>query len=101
MGTLSSLLLYLGVIVLGIAIGSLKRVRAKKLAWLSKMQMIAVVLLIFLLGVEIGADERVISSLGTIGISALVITLAALIGSVAAVFLVRRLMKLDRKGRKS
>lgn len=100
MGTLGSLLLYLGVIILGIILGSQKKVRKRKLSWLSKLQTIILVLLIFALGVEIGADERVISSLGTIGVSALVITLMALAGSVAAVWLVRRLMGLDKKGRK-
>ena len=99
MGTLGSLLLYLGVIVLGIVLGSQKKVRKCKLGWLSKFQTIILVLLIFALGVEIGADERVISSLGTIGVSALVITLMALAGSVAAVWLVRRMMGLDKKGR--
>ena len=57
------------------------------------------ILLIFTLGVEIGADEQVVASLGSIGLSALVITLFVLAGSVLAVLLVRKCMGLDRQGR--
>lgn len=99
MGTLGSLLLYLGVIIAGIAVGSLRKVRAAKLNWLSKLQTVVLVLLIFMLGVEIGADDRVISSLGTIGLSALLITVCALIGSIAAIFIVRHLLGMDKYGR--
>ena len=99
LATLQSLGLYLGVIVLGAVIGSRRAVRAKKLAWLGKFQSVALVLLILMLGVEIGSDEQVISSLGAIGVSALAITLLALAGSVLAVVLARKLLKLDRRGR--
>ena len=40
-----------------------------------------------------------ISSLGEIGLSALIITVFALAGSILCVSLVRRLLKLDREGR--
>lgn len=99
MGTLGSLLLYLGMIVAGIAVGSLKPVRKAKLKWLSNLQTVVLVLLIFALGVEIGADERVINSLGTIGVSAFFITVMALIGSIAAIFIVRKFMGMDKHGR--
>lgn len=98
MGTLGSLALYLGVIIAGVFIGSRKAVKKHKLKWLSVVQTIALILMIFMLGVEIGADDRVIASLGTIGLSALFITLLALAGSVLAVLLVRKLFRLDKKG---
>ena len=59
----------------------------------------ALIALIAVLGVEIGADDKVISSLGEIGLSALIITVFALAGSILCVSLVRRLLKLDREGR--
>ena len=101
LSSLQSLALYIGVIALGVFIGSRKMVREKNLKWLGTLQTIALIFLILALGVEIGADEQVISSLGTIGLSALVVTLLALTGSVLAVFGVRKLMKLDREGRKA
>lgn len=101
LSSLQSLALYVGVIALGVFVGSRKAVRAKELKWLGKIQTVALILLILALGVEIGADEQVISSLGSIGLSALVITALALAGSVAAVFLARKLLKLDKFGRRS
>ena len=58
------------------------------------------IVLILILGVEIGSDQRVFASLSEIGVSALVITLFALAGSIACVFLVRKLLGLDREGRR-
>ena len=88
LATLQSLGLYLGVIALGALVGSRRAVRGKELTWLGRLQTVVLILLIFTLGVEIGADEQVVASLGSIGLSALVITLFVLAGSVLAVLLV-------------
>lgn len=94
-----SLLLYIGMLALGILVGSRRSVRSRTLPWLGRLQFVALIVLIAILGVEIGADDKVISSLGEIGLSALVITIFALAGSLLAVTLVRRLLGLDRQGR--
>ena len=94
-----SLLLYIGMLALGILVGSRRSVRSRTLPWLGRLQFVALIVLIAILGVEIGADDKVISSLGEIGLSALVITVFALAGSLLAVTLVRRLLGLDRQGR--
>ena len=91
-----SLLLYIGMLALGVFVGSRKAVRSRPCRWLGPLQSVA---LIAALGVEIGADDQVIASLGEIGLSALAITLFALAGSLLAVTLVRRLLKLDAQGR--
>ena len=94
-----SLLLYIGMLALGILVGSRRSVRSRTLPWLGRLQFVALIILIAILGVAIGADDKVISSLGEIGLSALVITVFALAGSLLAVTLVRRLLGLDRQGR--
>ena len=94
-----SLLLYIGMLALGVLVGSRKAVRTRKLTWLGRLQSVALIALIAVLGVEIGADDKVISSLGEIGLSALVITVFALAGSLLAVSLVRRLLGLPGHGR--
>ena len=94
------LFLILFMLALGVFVGSRKSVRAMALPWLGRVQSVALVLLVGVLGVEIGADRRVIQSLGEIGLSALTITLFALAGSVLCVGLVRRLLGLDRQGRR-
>ena len=79
--------------------GSRRAVRGKELTWLGRLQTVVLILLIFTLGVEIGADEQVVASLGSIGLSALVITLFVLAGSVLAGLLGRKGRGLDRQGR--
>lgn len=96
MGTLQSLGVYILMVVLGALIGSRPSVRNRPLEWVSRLQFMALMVLILSLGVQLGANEEVISSLGTIGLSALVLTLLALGGSLLLATLLRRyVMKLD------
>ena len=99
LGTLSNLAIYIGLVVLGAFLGSRKALRSRPLVWVSKLQFVALMILIVTLGVNLGANDEVVSSLGEIGLSALAITLFALAGSLLAVTLVRRLLKLDAQGR--
>lgn len=99
LGTLQSLSIYIGLVVVGAILGSRPFVRGRDLPWLGRFQFVALMILITALGVKLGANDEVVSSLGTIGLSALLITLLALIGSVACVFLLRKfLLKLSRRG---
>lgn len=99
LGSLQSLAIYISVIALGIFVGSRPWVKARNMAWTGPVQTIALILLIGCLGVSIGSNEGVVSSLGTIGISAFVVTITSIIGSIVAVWVVRKFLKLDREGR--
>lgn len=97
--TLSSLAVYIILVVVGALIGSRPSVRTRPLRWLGKLQFAALMILIVALGIKLGANKEVISSLGRIGLSALLITVLAMAGSLAAVTLLRRfVLKLDRRG---
>ena len=72
LGTLSNLAIYIGLVVLGAFLGSRKALRSRPLVWVSKLQFVALMILIVTLGVNLGANDEVISSLGEIGLSALV-----------------------------
>lgn len=99
LGTLSSLAIYIGLVAVGAVIGSRPAVQSRDLPWLGKLQFVALMILIITLGVKLGANDEVIHSLGTIGLSALVITVLALAGSVLCLFLLRHfVLKLDRRG---
>lgn len=99
LGTLTSLAGYTVAIIIGAFIGSRPAVRERSLPWLGKLQLAALMILIIALGVKLGADEEVIASLGQIGLSAFLITVAAMVGSVLALTLLRRfILKLDRFG---
>lgn len=99
MGTLINLAIYIALVVVGAVIGSRPALRNRPLPILGKLQFLALMLLIVTLGVKLGAKDEVISSLGQIGLAALLITLLAMAGSLLAVTLLRRfVLKLDRFG---
>ena len=99
LGTLWNLTGYIAAVALGAWLGSRPRVRARPLPWLGKLQLAALMILIVSLGVKLGADDEVIDSLGQIGWTAFLITVAAMTGSVLALWLLRRfVLRLDRQG---
>lgn len=99
LGTLLSLCFYTALVAGGAAAGSRKRIRESPALWLSAVQRVALMVLITSLGVQLGANDEVVSSLGQIGLSALLITLSAMAGSLVCVFLLRRfVLKLDCRG---
>jgi len=50
----------------------------------------AIYLLLFLLGVGVGTNQKVIQSLDTIGLQALLLTIGALVGSIAMGWIIYR-----------
>lgn len=99
-GTLVSLATYLALVAVGFFLGSRPALRTRPLPWLGRFQTAALLLLIFTLGAELGANEQIVSSLGTIGLNALIITITSMVGSMLAVHGLRRyILKLDKQGR--
>ena len=87
-------------VVLGAFMGSRPGVRSRPMPWLGRFQTAALLLLIFTLGAELGANEEIVSSLGTIGLNAFVITITSMIGSMLAVHALRKyILKMDAFGR--
>lgn len=70
----------IGLMVLGIILGYLFRER--NLKTVHKLINYAIFILLFLLGITVGANGNIMNNLGTIGYDALLITLAAVTGSV-------------------
>ena len=98
---LKLLALYLGITFLGYFVGSKLRNSEKNFRWTGIVQLIAIVVLVFTMGSRIGADESIVASLSSIGLTAFVITLLIFAGSVGAVFLVRRLLGFSKEGIKT
>ena len=92
------LVLYLGITVVGYGIGTYIKKKEMGLKGVGAIQAAAIMLLVFFMGSRIGADRSIVRSLDTIGLTAFVITLFVLAGSVAAVFVTRRLLGFDRRG---
>ena len=99
-GTLLDLILYLALVALGAFLGSRPQIQSLPMPWLGRFQTAALLLLIVTLGAELGANEEIISSLGTIGLNALAVTLTSMVGSMLSVHALRKyLLKLNAQGR--
>lgn len=82
----------------GAVLGGQRAVRAMRLKWLGDMQTGLLFLIVFSLGVQLGANEEVTASLSTIGISALLIAVLATMGSVLFLAILRvSVLRLDRR----
>jgi uncharacterized membrane protein YbjE (DUF340 family) len=55
--------------------------RRQNLSWIGKAITVLIWILLFLLGLEVGNNRQIIEGLATLGIEALIITLACLTGS--------------------
>ncbi len=64
LSTLSNLAIYIGLVVVGAFLGSRKALRSRPLVWVGKLQFAALMILIVTLGVNLGANDEVVSSLG-------------------------------------
>lgn len=90
--------MYFSIIVIGYFIGASLKKRNIALRYAGKIQTLALILLIFLLGSRIGSEEEIVRSLDTIGLKALGITLLILAGTALTAFAARKLMGFDRQG---
>ena len=95
---MTSLALYLSIMALCYVIGVKLVKNPEKFAFVSKISQSAVYLLIFTMGANIGSNPEVISSLGSVGIQALATVAAALLGSISAAYVMRKILGLNRHG---
>ena len=82
--------LLFGALFAGLLAGMLLRGRRQIVKLTKGAVMVAVFMLLFLLGLSVGANEAITSNLGRLGIEALVLSLAGTTGSVALVFVLYR-----------
>ena len=75
----------IGFMLMGVLIGFL--LRKKVFKNISKLITGLIWLLLLILGVEVGGNSQIVSGLPVIGVEALIITAAAIIGSAVAAFL--------------
>ena len=92
------LLLYWAFLVAGYITGSKLTSAGKSFRSLSSFMMITVYGLCFFMGMRMGVNEQVTSNLGTIGLQSLMITFCCVVGSMLAVFGLRKIFGMDRYG---
>lgn len=78
----------IGMMLLGGVVGYL--LRGRRMGGLSRWINGAIYLLLFLLGLSVGADDGVMGALGRVGREALLLTAGAVAGSVACAWFVYR-----------
>lgn len=81
--------------ILGTVVGYI--FREKRLGNISKIITVIIWMLLFLLGIEVGTNPDIIAGLATIGIEALIITIAAVLGSAIMALLLWRYIKKSKK----
>lgn len=96
---MGDLILYLGMTVIGYIAGSKLRDNREKLGWRGGVSTAALTCLVLLMGMRMGSNEEITDNLSTIGVTALVMTVAVIMCSIGAVFIVRKFMGIDRYGR--
>ena len=69
---------------------------ADRFGFLNCILSVSVFVLVFTMGLRMGADRKVTSRLGTIGIQAVLVTVLVIAGSMLGVLLARRLLHIDR-----
>ena len=89
------MIIVIGLMVCGIILGQI--FKNKNLFFIPKLLNYAIYLLLLLLGISIGANDHVMNHLDTIGWNALLITLAATMGSVLCAWGIYRLYFMHTK----
>ena len=94
------LALYWSIMIACYLLASRLRKYAEKFKFVDKLMSLPVYALVLLMGLRMGADEEVTSSLGSIGIQALFVTVLTAAGSMLGAFAVRKLLHIDRPPRR-
>lgn len=95
---MADLALYLGHAVLGYIVGYFVREKKNKLEWRGKVSTIAIIVMVFSMGMRMGANDEVIENLSSIGLHSLLITAIIFTFSLTATSLTRRALGLDSLG---
>ena len=90
------LALYWSIMIACYLIASKLRRYADKFHFLDALTNLFIYFLIFLMGLRMGADEEVTSSLGSIGVQALFVTLLTAVGSILGSTAARKIVHLNR-----
>ena len=92
------LLLYWGIMILCYLAACRLRAYGDRFGFISGALNGVIYILVFIMGLRMGANEEVTSSLGTIGLQSLFITVFTVAGSMMAVTVLRKILGLNKLG---
>lgn len=90
-------LLYFGLLAVGWLLSSKGLIHEKLMGKISHIQTVILFGLILVMGIRVGMDEQIISSIGQIGVTAAVFAAASTAFSILFVYLARRKFFTDKR----
>lgn len=72
--------------------------RKQEMSWIHRLITLLIWVLLFLLGIEVGGNEKIVRGLATLGVEAIVMTLFGTLGSVIAAWALWRVLYGKKKG---
>lgn len=85
------LITVVGIMGAGMLLGFLLRQRKKLISANERLITYAIYLLLFMMGVSIGSNQQIMGSLSSLGITALVVSVGAVVGSILLGFFVSKI----------
>lgn len=92
------LFLYWGIMLLCYMAASKLRHKKENFKFVEPLTNVVIYILVFLMGLRMGANPEVTSNLGTIGLQSVIITVFVVGGSILAVHITRKALKLNKEG---
>lgn len=89
------LFILIGFLCLGLIIGYFVPIPEKWDKWIEKTQFILLLLVVFLMGLKIGGDERVFKSLPELGLKAVLITVGCIGGSMLFMYIFKKIFSIN------
>lgn len=97
-GSMSDLILYLGITLVGYFFGAKFSDRKERFFWIGTVQTAAIIVLVLFMGMRMGANREITENIGAIGVYALVMTIFTMIFSILAITITRKIFGIDKKG---
>ncbi len=97
-GSMSDLILYLGITLVGYFFGAKFNDKKEKFFWIGTVQTAAIIVLVLFMGMRMGANREITDNIGAIGIYALVMTIFTMALSILFITITRKIFGIDKKG---
>ena len=96
---MTDLIIYLSITAVGGIFGWQANKRGMSLGFAGKVQTVAIVCLILVMGMRMGSNEEIIDKIGAFGVYASIFGVLCLVLTIAGLYIVRRLLGFNKQGK--